>query len=172
MIRAATQADFERILAVINDGAQAYRGAIPPACWHEPYLSAEALRGELADRVQFWVMEEGPAMLGVMGIQHRHEVTLVRHAYTATAAQRRGIGSSLLRHLESLTAQAMLIGTWADATWAIRFYRARGYRVLSTAEKNRLLRRYWSVPERQMETSVVLADYRWPRNASTPLSDQ
>ncbi len=150
------------MLAIINDAALAYRGVIPDDCWHEPYMSARALRGEIADDVRFWVLEDDEAIQGVMGIQDRQEVTLVRHAYTATAVRHRGIGSQLLRHLESLTAQPMLIGTWAAAVWAIRFYCNRGYSVVATAEKDQLLQRYWRVPERQRDASVVLADSRWP----------
>jgi N-acetylglutamate synthase-like GNAT family acetyltransferase len=162
VIRAALPDDFERILAIINDAAQAYRDVIPDDCWHEPYMSASALRSEIADGVRFWVLEDGQAIQGVMGIQDRQDVTLVRHAYTATAVRHRGIGSQLLRHLESLTAQPMLIGTWAAAVWAIHFYCNRGYRVVAPAEKDRLLQRYWRVPERQRDASVVLADSRWP----------
>lgn len=165
MIRAATPGDFERILAIVNDAAQAYRGVIPDDCWHEPYMSAAELRGELANDVRFWVFDDGQTLQGVMGIQDRQDVTLVRHAYTATAAHQRGIGSRLLSHLESLATRPMLIGTWAAAGWAIRFYCNRGYRVVATEDKQRLLRRYWRVPERQMEASVVLADSRWQDGA-------
>lgn len=166
-IRAAAAADFDSIHSIINEAAQAYRGLIPPDCWHEPYMAEADLRHEIADGVQFWVLEEGEVVQGLMGIQHRNDVTLVRHAYTATAAQRRGIGSRLLRHLESLSPQAMLIGTWTAATWAIRFYEKHGYRVLASDETDSLLCRYWSVPARQRASSVVLADARWVRMAST-----
>jgi len=165
MIRAAVPEDFDRMLAIINDAAQAYRGVIPDDCWHEPYMTASALRADIADDVCFWVLEDGFEIQGIMGVQDRQDVTLVRHAYTATAVRHRGIGSRLLRHLESLATQPMLIGTWAAADWAIRFYCNRGYRVVASADRDQLLRRYWRVSERQMETSVVLADCRW-RNAA------
>jgi GNAT superfamily N-acetyltransferase len=119
------------------------------------------LEGEIAAGVEFWLAEEDGKLLGVMGIQDKGDVALVRHAYTATAAQRKGLGTQLLRHVEALNAKPVLIGTWADAKWAIDFYVRNGYRVVSHAEKERLLRKYWSIPARQIETSVVLADRRW-----------
>ncbi len=161
VIREIGASDLPSALAIINDAAQAYRGVIPPDRWHEPYMPAEELAGEIADGVRFWVAEEDACLVGVMGIQDRGEVALIRHAYVAPAAQGKGVGSRLLAHLEALTAKPILIGTWADASWAIAFYRRHGFATVSTAEKERLLRRYWSIPERQIETSVVLADRRW-----------
>ena len=149
------------IFAVVNDAAQAYRGVIPADRWHEPYMPMAELEGEIAAGVQFWVAEADGKALGVMGIQDKGDVALVRHAYTATAAQRKGVGTKLLRHVEALNEKPVLIGTWADAKWAIDFYVRNGYRVVSHADKERLLRKYWSVPLRQIETSVVLADRRW-----------
>jgi len=149
------------IFAIVNDAAQAYRGVIPADRWHEPYMPMAELEGEIAAGVQFWVAEADGKALGVMGIQDRGEVALVRHAYTATAAQRKGVGTKLLRHVEALSGKPVLIGTWADAKWAIDFYVRNGYTVVPAADKERLLRRYWSIPARQIETSVVLADRRW-----------
>ncbi|CAG4882396.1 GNAT family N-acetyltransferase [Georgfuchsia toluolica] len=160
-IRNSVANDFEAILAIINDAAQAYRGVIPSDRWHEPYMSADELAKEIASGVIFWMAEDNGQLLGVMGIQDKEDVALVRHAYTATALQRKGIGTKLLRRVEALAGKPILIGTWADASWAIEFYRRNGFTVVSDGDKNRLLRAYWSVPVRQVETSVVLADRRW-----------
>ena len=160
-VRRSTPADVPAIFAIVNDAAQAYRGVIPADRWHEPYMPRAELEGEIAAGVQFWVAEADGKALGVMGIQDRGEVALVRHAYTATAAQRKGVGTKLLRHVEALNGKPVLIGTWADAKWAIDFYVRNGYTVVPAADKERLLRRYWSIPARQIETSVVLADRRW-----------
>ena len=160
-IRKSVANDFHAILAIINDAAQAYRGVIPSDRWHEPYMSADELTKEIANGVIFWIAEDNGQLLGVMGIQDREDVALVRHAYTATMVQRKGIGTKLLRHVEALADKPILIGTWADASWAIEFYRRNGFTVVSDGDKNRLLRAYWSVPARQVETSVVLADRRW-----------
>ena len=149
------------MLAVINDGAQAYRGVIPADRWHEPYMPAEELTSEIDSGIEFWVAEEGGRLLGVMGIQDKGEVALIRHAYVPTKLQRKGAGTSLLRHLQGLADKPFLIGTWADSSWAIAFYQRNGFSLLSGKEKDRLLRKYWSIPERQIETSVVLADQRW-----------
>jgi GNAT superfamily N-acetyltransferase len=160
-IRKSVADDFEAILAIVNDAAQAYRGVIPSDRWHEPYMSADELAEEIAGGVIFWIAEDTGQLLGVMGIQDKEDVALVRHAYTATTLQRKGIGTKLLRHVEALADKPILIGTWADASWAIEFYRRNGFTVVSDGDKNRLLRTYWSVPARQVETSVVLADRRW-----------
>jgi GNAT superfamily N-acetyltransferase len=161
LIRKSLEADFASILAIINDAAQAYRGVIPPDRWHEPYMSREELAKEIADGVVMWVAQEDARVLGAMGMQDKGEVALVRHAYTAPDIQGRGVGTKLLRHVEGLTDKPILIGTWAAAWWAIGFYQRNGYTLVSDAEKDRLLRRYWSIPARQIETSVVLADRRW-----------
>jgi GNAT superfamily N-acetyltransferase len=146
------------MLAIVNDAAQAYRGVIPADRWHEPYMARSELEQEIAAGVLFWVAEQAGCPVGVMGIQDKGEVALVRHAYVASVAQRNGIGRALLRHVRGLTDKPVLIGTWAAATWAIDFYLRNGFRVVSDAEKDRLLRKYWSIPDRQIETSVVLAD--------------
>jgi N-acetylglutamate synthase-like GNAT family acetyltransferase len=161
MIRRCDDNDFELIGAIINDGAQAYRGVIPSDRWTEPYMSAEKLRHEIEDGVVFWGYEETGTLVGVMGIQKVQDVTLIRHAYVLTTSQKHGIGTQLLSHLRSLTNDPVLIGTWADAFWAIGFYQKHGFRIVSQAERNRLLQKYWKIPERQVETSVVLADQNW-----------
>ena len=161
MIRPCDERDFEAILTIVNDGAQAYKGVIPEDRWTEPYMPREELRQEMDHGVSFWGVEEDGVLLGVMGIQPVDDVTLIRHAYVRSASRRRGIGASLLRHLLEMASTPVLIGTWADAVWAIRFYRKFGFQVVSREEKDRLLRRYWAIPERQVETSVVLADRMW-----------
>jgi N-acetylglutamate synthase-like GNAT family acetyltransferase len=160
-IRQSVESDLAAIGAVINDAAQAYRGVIPPDRWHEPYMPKDELAREIADGVVFWVAEEEGRLLGVMGMQDKGSVALVRHAYVAPVEQRKGVGTKLLRHVQSLTDKPILIGTWADASWAIEFYRRNGFSVVPARDRDRLLRTYWSVPERQIETSVVLADRRW-----------
>ena len=164
MIRQCIQKDFEEILVIINDAAQAYKGFIPDDCWHEPYMAEDYLLHELNDKVLFWGWEESGQLTGVMGIQDRGDVTLIRHAYVRTAQRNRGIGSQLLRNLQTMTDKTILIGTWAAATWAISFYEKNGYALVSTAEKNRLLKKYWKIPARQIETSVVLVAGKWPQN--------
>lgn len=165
MIRKALPSDVATIGVIINDAAQAYRQVIPADRWHEPYMPAEELAAEIAAGVVFWLVEEGGQVLGVMGIQDKFDVALIRHAYTATSAQRKGVGTQLLRQLENLVEKPVLIGTWADATWAIDFYRRNGFTLLPDDEKDRLLQTYWSIPQRQAETSVVLADARWMRRS-------
>jgi N-acetylglutamate synthase-like GNAT family acetyltransferase len=156
LIRRSIDADFPAILGIINDAANAYRGVIPADRWHEPYMSADALEREIADGVVFWVAEQQGSVAGVMGIQDRGDVALVRHAYVASTTQRSGVGTLLLRHVEQLTAKPILIGTWAAASWAIDFYRRNGFDTVPNGEKDDLLRTYWSIPQRQIETSVVL----------------
>ena len=160
-IRPGEAADLPQVFAIINQAAQAYRDVIPPDRWHEPYMPHDQLESEIAQGVVFWLAEEDGRVLGVMGIQDRGDVALVRHAYVTPGTQRKGVGTTLLRHVESLTLKPVLIGTWAAASWAIDFYRRNGYTVVSDREKDRLLRTYWSIPERQIETSVVLGDRRW-----------
>ena len=144
------------ILEIINDAAEAYRGLIPLECWHEPYMSTAELVSEVAEGVVFWGLERDNELMGVMGLQDKGGVDLIRHAYVRTRHRREGIGSELLRRVEAQSQKPILIGTWAAATWAIDFYRAHGYEVTSEAVKTALLQRYWTVPERQMATSVVL----------------
>ena len=161
MIRHCTERDFEETWAVINDGAQAYRGVIPADRWHEPYMQKAELQREIDNRVVFWGYEEEGRLIGVMGIQDVRDVTLIRHAYVRTDAQGKGIGGKLLSHLRQLAKNPLLIGTWADATWAIRFYERHGFELLSDQEKNAILPKYWNIPQRQIETSVVLTSPEW-----------
>lgn len=157
MIRRCTDPDLPAMLAIINDAAQAYRGVIPADRWHEPYMPAEELAAEIAAGVVFWGCENDGRLVGVMGLQPVQDVALIRHAYVATAARRGGIGGELLRHLLAQSDRPVLVGTWAAATWAIRFYERHGFTLVAPDEKARLLATYWSIPERQVDTSVVLA---------------
>ena len=164
MIRPCNQNDFEEILAIINDAAAAYIGVIPDDCWHEPYMSRDYLRHEMDDGINFWGLEEEGRLIGIMGIQDKIDFTLIRHAYVRTASRNKGIGSQLLTNLQNMADKTILIGTWAAATWAISFYEKNGYRLVSIDEKNRLLKKYWKIPARQIETSVVLASNNKTRN--------
>ena len=161
VIQSCTDADFDSILAIINDAAEAYRGIIPADRWKEPYMGRQELRHEMDDGVVFSGWEEDGELAGVMGIQDVGDVTLIRHAYVRTSHRNRGIGGKLLARLRQQSDRPILLGTWADAVWAIAFYEKHGFRLVSGEEKNRLLRTYWSIPERQTETSVVLADQAW-----------
>jgi N-acetylglutamate synthase-like GNAT family acetyltransferase len=161
MIRRTTGDESDVIYTIINDAAEAYRGVIPDDRWKTPYMSREKLRHEIDEGVVFWGYEEGGELVGVMGIQDVQDVTLIRHAYVRSDRRNRGIGGQLLAHLHGQAARPTLVGTWAAADWAVGFYANRGFRRVSPQTKNRLLRRYWSIPQRQVETSVVLADSRW-----------
>jgi len=158
MIRRCEDRDFEVIWDIVNDGARAYKGIIPADRWTEPYMSREKLRHEIEDGVVFWGYEDGGSLVGVMGIQPVKDVTLIRHAYVRSSSQKRGLGGHLLSHLRGLASRPVLIGTWADAIWAIRFYEKYGFELVGPEEKDRLLKKYWSIPERQIETSVVLVE--------------
>ena len=146
------------MLAIINSAAEAYRGVIPSDCWHEPYFSSSQLESELAAGVQFWGYEIDGALAGVMGFQTVRDVDLIRHAYVLPASQGHGVGSQLIAHLRGLTARRMLVGTWAAAEWAIRFYQRRGFELVPRERTASVLRKYWTISERQIETSVVLAN--------------
>jgi GNAT superfamily N-acetyltransferase len=158
MIRACTSADFPAILEIINDAAQAYRGVIPADCWHEPYMRQAELAHQIESGVEFWGYVQRDALSGVMGIQQVRDVTLIRHAYVRTASRNRGIGASLLTHLRTLTSKPILIGTWAAADWAIRFYEKHGFVLAGREQKEFVLQKYWSIPRRQADTSVVLVE--------------
>ncbi|MBI4322250.1 MAG: GNAT family N-acetyltransferase [Chloroflexi bacterium] len=167
MIRRCQSGDLDTIFRIVNDAAGVYRGIIPTDRWKEPYMPKGELQEEIEAGIEFWGYEEGGELVGVMGIQQGQDVTLIRHAYVRTAHQGCGIGAKLLAHLRELTTRPTLIGTWADAVWAVRFYEKHGFRQVTLAEKDRLLRKYWSIPERQIETSVVLADPRWWQDVET-----
>src|SRR5438270_883661 len=149
LIRQSVEADFEIILGIINDAADAYRGVIPHDRWHDPYMPAAQLQDEIASGVVFSVAEEAGRVLGVMGIQDKGEVTLVRHAYVAKTAQHGGVGTALLHHLQKLTTKPILVGTWADAGWAIAFYQRKGFALAPDRQRDHLLQKYWSIPPRQ-----------------------
>ena len=161
MIRKCTESDLQTIFEIINDAAVAYKGVIPEDRWHEPYMPEEEVRHEIEEGVDFWGFESEGDLLGVMGIQDKGDAVLIRHAYVRTRFRKQGIGEKLLLHLESLTENPILIGTWKAASWAISFYEKNGYTLVSEEDKTRLLQKYWSIPERQIETSVVLASSKW-----------
>lgn len=156
MIRPCSDSDLAAIHAIINDAAAVYQGVIPPDCWHEPYMPLRELRNEISQGVVFWGFQLHNELAGVMGIQDKDDVSLIRHAYVRTSFQGQGIGKALLRHLEGLSGKPILIGTWMDASWAIRFYENNGYAPVSRQATRRLLKTYWNIPDRQVETSVVL----------------
>lgn len=161
MIRRCTEVDFEAIYAIVNQAAQAYRGVIPPDRWHDPYMPREELAREIAAGVIFSGYERDGVLEGVMGLQPVKDVALIRHAYVRPEVQRSGVGGALLAALRAETVRPILIGTWAAATWAVRFYQKHGFTLVEGDTKNELLRTYWNVPARQIQTSVVLADECW-----------
>jgi N-acetylglutamate synthase-like GNAT family acetyltransferase len=156
VIRACTAADVPVIDSIINEAAEKYRGVIPPDCWHEPYMSRAELEREIAAGVNFSGWDDAGELIGVMGVQRVKDATLIRHAYVRTVQQGKGIGGKLLQALSAQVDGKLLIGTWADASWAIRFYQGHGFRLVTDQEKNHLLNTYWSISPRQRDTSVVL----------------
>jgi GNAT superfamily N-acetyltransferase len=156
-IRPCREDERGAILAIVNAAAEAYRGVIPADRWHEPYMESRELDSEIAAGIRFWGYETDGELIGAMGVQAVREVELIRHAYVLPDNQRRGVGAALLRHLRGISPQRMLVGTWAAADWAIRFYRAHGFELVSPERKTALLKTYWTIPDRQIETSVVLA---------------
>jgi GNAT superfamily N-acetyltransferase len=158
VIRRCGPEEGPAILAIVNAAAEAYRGVIPADRWHEPYMPAAELDGEIAAGVVFWGYESGGELVGVMGIQPVRDVDLIRHAYVAPGCQRRGIGAALMEHLARGRTRRTLVGTWAAADWAVSFYRHHGFELLSPERSAELLRTYWTIPERQIATSVVLAN--------------
>ena len=164
IVKSDEKKDFHTIYEIINDASIAYKGIIPIDRWKEPYMSKNELETQINDGVEFWSYLENNKILGVMGIQFKNEVTLIRHAYVRTSARQKGIGGKLLKHLINKAKTPILIGTWSDASWAISFYKKHGFRLLSNEEKNRLLKIYWSIPVRQVETSIILASEDWDSN--------
>lgn len=160
-IRPCAVSEFGVILEIINDAARAYQGVIPADRWKLPYMSRRELEEEIGAGVVFWGYKEKSQLLGVMGLQPVQDVTLIRHSYVRTARRKEGIGGKLLSHLKAQTDRPLLVGTWAAAVWAIQFYEKHGFRLVSPEDKKRLLNKYWSIPDRQVETSVVLADPKW-----------
>jgi GNAT superfamily N-acetyltransferase len=165
MIRRCTEADVAAVHEIINEAAQVYRGVIPADCWHEPYMPRSDLISEIASGVQFWGWDEAASLLGVMGLQKVRDATLIRHAYVRPEVQGRGIGGALLGRLAGETSGPLLIGTWAAAEWAIRFYLHHGFHLVPATEKRRLLEIYWNIPRRQLESSVVLQRSEAPDQA-------
>jgi N-acetylglutamate synthase-like GNAT family acetyltransferase len=161
MIRDATENDFNDIYNIINDAAIAYKGIIPEDRWHEPYMTREELQAQIEDGVKFSCYIDNDRVVGVMGIQDRNELNLIRHAYVLTKERNKGIGPILIHELLKDSKKPMLIGTWKAAKWAINFYERHGFSIVSDEEKNILLRKYWNIPDRQVETSVVLADTKY-----------
>jgi GNAT superfamily N-acetyltransferase len=150
------------ICEIINAAAEAYRDAIPADRWHEPYMSAQELDSEISMGVAFWAYERDGVVAGVMGIQPVRDVDLIRHAYVRPGSQRHGVGAALITHIRTLSSRRMLVGTWAAASWAVRFYQRHGFALVSPDQKVALLKSYWTIPERQVETSVVLANPALP----------
>jgi N-acetylglutamate synthase-like GNAT family acetyltransferase len=159
MIRQCLNADFKTLHSIINEAAEAYRGIIPDDRLKDPYMSSKELLREIDEGVVFWGYEEDGALVGVMGVQDVQDVTLIRHSYVRTAWRNSGIGGRLLSELRIKATRPILIGTWKDATWAVGFYEKHGFKVVEKDEKDRLLKKYWSIPERQVETSVVLKEH-------------
>jgi len=158
MIRKYVNLDMDTIFEIINDASIAYKEHIPADCWKEPYMSMDELKHAINEGVVFYCFEENGEMLGVMGIQDVLDVKLIRHAYVRTNRRKGGIGTQLLHYLADNQIKPILIGTWKDATWAINFYLKNGFRQVSEEEKNVLLKKYWNIPDRQVETSVVLTN--------------
>jgi GNAT superfamily N-acetyltransferase len=164
MIFKLANTNFQDIITVINDAATAYKGKIPKDRWKEPYMTAQELKEEIQSGIHFYGYLENNTLMAVMGIQPVNDVTLIRHAYTLTKHQRKGIGEKLLKYLLILAqTERILVGTWETATWAVRFYENHGFRLLSREETNKVLKKYWNIPERQIETSVVLEHDRNPQ---------
>jgi len=157
-IRLCRDDEHQEILAIINAAARAYRGVIPADRWHEPYMSAVELESEISAGVAFWGYEADGALIGTMGIQPVRDVDLIRHAYVRPGNQRRRLGGAMLQHLQNLSSKRMLVGTWAAADWAIRFYQRHGFELVSPERTPTLLKTYWTIPDRQITTSVVLAN--------------
>jgi N-acetylglutamate synthase-like GNAT family acetyltransferase len=160
-IRKCDRDDFESIYAIINDAAEAYRGVIPSDCWKDPYMSKTKLQHEINAGVDFWGYQSGDELVGVMGIQSVQDVALIRHAYVRTSKRNHGIGGALLSDLRRKTNRPILVGTWAAADWAIKFYEKHGFQRVSEREKDELLSKYWTISSRQIETSIVLGDSKW-----------
>jgi GNAT superfamily N-acetyltransferase len=168
-IRPCRKDERSLMFEIVNAAAEAYRGVIPADRWHDPYMSVAELDSEISAGVAFWAYESEGKVAGVMGVQPVRDVDLIRHAYVRPGGQRRGIGAALISHIRSLSSRPMLVGTWAAATWAIAFYQRHGFALVSPEQKTALLKTYWSIPERQIETSVVLVDQRFSDTATESL---
>jgi N-acetylglutamate synthase-like GNAT family acetyltransferase len=170
MIRSSSPDDFDAIYTIINNAAIAYKGVIPDDRWHDPYMTRTELQEQIDSSVRFSCYCEDDKVLGVMGIQDKNDVFLIRHAYVLTTSRNKGIGTKLLEELVRNSEKPVLIGTWKAATWAIGFYLKNGFKLVIETEKDVLLKKYWNIPERQVETSVVLADVRYEAQKAKFLS--
>jgi len=166
IVRRLGPEDAGNILRVVNDSAEAYRGVIPKEAWKEPYMDLTELSRDINDGVSMWGAEENGVICGVMGIQEKGDVTLIRHAYVASGFRRTGIGGRLLAQLMAIAGNPVLVGTWASALWAADFYEKHGFTLQSAERSAFLLSRYWEIPERQASASIVLADRRWMVSAA------
>lgn len=164
MIREGTDEDFEEIFSIINDAANAYKGVIPPDRWREPYMTREELKAQIDEGITFSCYVDDGEIIGVMGIQDKGDVALIRHAYVRTLRRNKGVGTLLLRELMRGSTKPILIGTWRAADWAISFYEKHGFSLVNEEEKDRLLKKYWAIPDRQVETSVVLVDEKYKKS--------
>jgi N-acetylglutamate synthase-like GNAT family acetyltransferase len=156
LIHQVSHSEFDSVLAIINNAAQAYKGVIPASCWKVPYMSAEELKAEIDNGVEFYGWYDDAKLLAVMGIQPVKDITLIRHAYVRTDCQHRGIGEKLLRHLLNISkTKQVFVGTWTAATWAVRFYQKNGFQLVPLESRSKL-RQYWKVSDRHAEASIVL----------------
>ncbi len=157
MIRKYTKIDSSKILHIINDAAKKYKGIIPDDCWHEPYMSEQELIDEFNDEVRMYGYHDNNKLIGVIGIQEVQDIILIRHAYTLTSYQSKGTGSAMLEYLLKKSQNSrLLVGTWKNATWAIRFYEKFGFIVHAKEQSTLLLKKYWKIPSKQIKNSVVL----------------
>jgi GNAT superfamily N-acetyltransferase len=161
-VRSSVPKDRASILSIINEAAQAYRGVIPADRWHDPYMSAKELEDQIDAGVEFWCYAIDAEVIGVMGLQRVQDVVLIRHAYIRAGAQRRGVGGALITHLRAITPGRMLVGTWASAHWAIAFYQRHSFHLIERAMAPQVLQKYWNIPQRQIEESVVLESAKKP----------
>ena len=160
MIDEYKKADTSKILYIINNASLRYKGIIPDDCWHEPYMSEQELIDEFSDGVRMYGYHHNTKLIGVIGIQEVKDIILIRHAYTLTSYQGRGAGSALLKYLLKENQNSrLLVGTWKNATWAIRFYEKFGFILHAKEETTLLLKKYWNIPAKQIENSVVMERY-------------
>ena len=157
MISEYTKSDISKILHVINDASLRYQGIIPNDCWHQPYMSEQELIDEFSDGVRMFGYNQDNKLIGVIGFQEKKDVTLIRHAYTLTSYQGKGTGSALLEYLLKKNKNSrLLVGTWRNSTWAIRFYKKFGFILHSKKQTTLLLKKYWQISSKQIQNSVVL----------------
>ena len=157
MISEYKKTDTSKILHIINDASLKYKGVIPDDCWSEPYMSEQELISEFNDGVRIYGYHHNNILIGVIGIQEVKDVILIRHAYTLSLYQGKGIGGALLEYLLKKNRSArLLVGTWKNASWAIKFYKKFDFILHTKEETTLLLKKYWNIPTKQIENSVVL----------------